>query len=136
MLRLGSLLLTLMLVMLPLPACSRRQAPATEINLVMTDYLYKPNQLLVPPGQNIVLHLTNEGAVEHEFVIMKYGTTVGQSFGSEDEENIYWEIEMKPGETVTVTFTSPEQPGTYQFVCGIEGHFTAGMAGTLQVATP
>jgi len=61
----------------------------------------------------------NNGAVHHEFVIMKYGTTVGESFGDEDEENIYWEHEVEPGQTMSVTFTAPTEPGAYQFACGI-----------------
>lgn len=130
------LLLVLALALVPLTACSRRQTPATVIDVVMTDYQYEPKEILIPPGQEITLNITNKGAVEHEFVIMKYGTTIGESFGSEDEDNIYWEIEVKSGETVSVTFTSPEQPGQYQFVCGILGHYTAGMAGTLQVVQP
>lgn len=129
-------LLALALAVISLTACSRRQASATVINVVMTDYKYEPNTFIIPPGKEITLNITNNGAIEHEFVIMKYGTNVGENFGDEDEENIYWEIEVKPGETTTVTFTAPEQIGQYQFVCGIEGHYTAGMAGTLQVAQP
>lgn len=129
-------LLALVLAMISLTACGRRQAPATVIDVVMTDYKYEPNTFIIPPGKEITLNITNKGAIEHEFVIMKYGTNVGENFGDEDEENIYWEIEVKPGETTTVTFTAPEQIGQYQFVCGIEGHFTAGMSGTLRVAQP
>ncbi|ACL25503.1 cupredoxin domain-containing protein [Chloroflexus aggregans] len=121
------------LVLAALSACSRQPTASTEINVVLTDYKFEPDTLIIPPGKEITLHLTNKGAIEHELVIMKYGTTVGDSFGDEDEENIYWEIEVKPGESTTVTFTSPDMAGQYQFVCGIEGHFTAGMHGTMTV---
>ncbi|WP_298817649.1 cupredoxin domain-containing protein [Chloroflexus sp.] len=130
------LLIVIALMVVPLTACSRRPTPVTEIDMVLTDYVFEPKEMIIPPGQTITLNITNKGAVVHEFVIMKYGTTIGESFGDEDEENIYWEVEVEPGQTMTVTFTSPEQPGQYQFVCGIEGHYTAGMAGTLQVVTP
>ncbi len=121
------------LALAALSACSRQPTASTELNVVLTDYKFEPDKLIIPPGQEITLHLTNKGAIEHELVIMKYGTTVGDSFGAEDEENIYWEIEVKPGESTTVTFTSPDVAGQYQFVCGIEGHFTAGMHGTLTI---
>jgi azurin len=37
------------------------------------------------------------------------------------------------GETTEVTFTVPEEPGEYEFICTFPGHFTAGMRGTLTV---
>ncbi len=102
----------------------------------MVDYQYEPNEIDIPAGQQITLNLTNNGAVHHEFVIMKLGTTVGESFGDEDEENIYWEQEVEPGQQMSVAFTAPSEPGVYQFVCGIEGHYTAGMKGTIRVVAP
>ncbi|MCX7859002.1 MAG: cupredoxin domain-containing protein [Chloroflexus sp.] len=130
------LLFAFMVAFVPLAACSRRPVPAEVINVVMTDYEYAPKEMIIPSGKEITLNITNKGAVEHEFVIMKYGTSIGDSFGSEDEENIYWEIEVKPGETTTVTFTAPEQIGKYQLICGILGHYNAGMEGTVQVVMP
>ena len=38
----------------------------------------------------------------------------------------------KPGETVSVTFTAPEEPGDYGFVCTYPGHWATGQ-GTMQV---
>ena len=40
------------------------------------------------------------------------------------------EEEIEPGETKTLTFQAPPA-GTYQIICAIEGHFDAGMEGTL-----
>jgi uncharacterized cupredoxin-like copper-binding protein len=65
---------------------------------------------------------------------MKLGMTVGDTFGDEDEANIYWEVEAQPGETKTETFTAPTEPGVYELVCGTQGHLEAGMVGTLTVA--
>jgi len=131
--RVGFIILVMILSVVPFTACSRRENASTNVNVTMVDYLYKPNELVIPAGQQITLNLTNNGALPHELVIMKYGTTVGESFGDEDEENIYWEHEVEPGQTMSVTFTAPTEPGVYQFVCGIEGHYTAGMKGTIQV---
>ncbi|MDL1944781.1 hypothetical protein FBQ99_20840, partial [Chloroflexi bacterium CFX2] len=36
-------------------------------------------------------------------------------------------------ESVELSFTAPDQPGTYQIVCGMPGHLQAGMVGTLEV---
>jgi azurin len=37
------------------------------------------------------------------------------------------------GESDTVTFTAPEEPGDYEYICTFPGHFAAGMKGTLTV---
>ena len=99
----------------------------------MVEFMFEPSDYTIPAGQEITLELSNNGAVVHEFVLMKYGTEVGQDFGPEDEENIYWEAEVDPGSSNTFTFTAPSQPGEYQVVCGTEGHYLAGMVAKLFV---
>jgi len=99
----------------------------------MTDFAFTPNQYMVPVGQEITLHVQHDGTVEHDFIIMKYDTTVGEHFDKEDQPNIYWQLKVQPGQTETVTFTAPSQPGTYQIVCGMAGHVEAGMVGKLEV---
>ncbi len=120
---------------LALTACGGG-GPSTTINVEFTDFQFVPADFVIPAGQEITLNAKNSGAVIHEFVIMKFGTTVGDDFGDEDEENIYWEVEVEPGDSATVTFTAPNEPGEYQLVCGTEGHFVAGMVGSLTVVAP
>ena len=110
--------------------------PSTTINVTMTDFHFEPTEFTVPAGQEITINATNNGAVLHEFVIFKLGMDAGEKFGDEDEENIYWEVEAQAGESLTVTFTAPSEPGEYQIVCGTEGHFVAGMVGSLTVVAP
>ena len=119
---------------LVLTACGSN-GPATDIKVDMTNFTFTPNHFSIPAGKEISLTLTNSGDVVHEFVIMKLGTTVGADFGPEDEPNIYWEIEVQPGSNETATFTAPT-PGEYQVVCGISGHFMAGMIASLTVVAP
>ena len=107
--------------------------PSSTINVTMTDFHFEPAAFTVPAGQEITVNATNNGAVEHEFVIFKLGTTAGEKFGDEDEENIYWEVEVLPGQSATETFTAPTEPGEYSLTCGIEGHLEAGMNGKLIV---
>jgi uncharacterized cupredoxin-like copper-binding protein len=45
---------------------------------------------------------------------------------------VYWEDEVEPGDSKTLTFTAPAA-GTYQIICAIADHFDAGMNGTLTV---
>lgn len=130
------LFFVLVLAALTLAACGGGKGPSTTIDLTMTDFRYEPSEFVVPAGKEITLNATNNGAVVHEFVLMKYGTNIGEKFGDEDEGNIYWEVEVEPGKSVSVTFTAPSEPGEYQVVCGTEGHFEAGMAGKLTVVAP
>lgn len=118
---------------LVLTACGGGGEPSTTINVTMTDFLFTPAEFTIPAGKEITIDAVNNGAVVHEFVIMKYGMTIGEDFGDEDEENIYWEVEVNPAQSTTATFTAPTDAGEYQIVCGTEGHFKAGMVGKLIV---
>jgi len=120
---------------LALTACGGG-GPSTNLTLNMTDFMFDPVDFVVPAGQEITMEASNLGAVEHEYVIFKYGVTAGDKFGPEDEENIYWEIEVMPGNTTTVTFVAPSEPGEYYVTCGIAGHLEAGMVGKLIVVAP
>ena len=128
------LLLVFSLITLALSACGQSK-PSIEIRVDMTDFAFTPNHYIVPAGQEITLHVQHDGTVEHDFIIMKYETRVGEHFDEEDQPNIYWQIKVQPGETETITFTAPDHPGTYQIVCGMAGHVEAGMVGKLEVVS-
>ena len=125
--------LTILLFTLVLTACGGQNQPATNIDVDMTDFAFTPSQYIVPAGQEITLHVQHDGTVEHDFIIMKYGTEVGGHFNEDDQPNVYWQLKVQPGESQTVTFTAPTEPGNYQIVCGMAGHVEAGMIGTLEV---
>ena len=123
----AAVLLSLMLV-----SCGGG-GPSTTINVTMTDFQFTPNAFIVPAGQEITLNSTNNGAVVHNFVIMKFGTTAGPMFDEEDIPNVYWEVEIQPGGSVSTTFTAPTEPGDYEVVCRTEGHIASGMVAKLTV---
>lgn len=120
------LVVVVLVLSLALTACGGGGA-STDIKVTMTDFQFDPMEFTVPAGQTITINATNDGAVEHEFVVFNFGTDAGEKFGDEDEANIYWEVEVQPGETVTETFVAPSEPGSYYVTCGIEGHLEAGM---------
>ena len=109
--------------------------PSTTIAVAMTDFQFSPNNFTVPTGQEITVTAVNNGAVVHDFVLMKHGTTVGDKYDEEDLPNVYWKIELQPGNSTTTTFTAPAEPGEYQVVCGTKGHLEAGMIARLIVVT-
>jgi len=126
------LVLVLLGLSLVLSACGGG-GPSTTIDVTMTDFHFEPTQFTIPAGQEITVNATNNGAVEHEFVIFKYGLDAGEKFGPEDEDNIYWEVEVLPGQSTSATFTAPTEAGDYYITCGIEGHLEAGMSAKLTV---
>ncbi len=110
-----------------LVSCGGGSSATTKLDVKMTEFKYEPVEFVIPAGKEITLNIANNGAALHEFVIMKHGLTVGEKFGPEDEENIYWEVEADSGQSKTVTFTAPMETGEYQIICGTEGHVEQGM---------
>lgn len=117
---------------LVLSACGPAK-PTTTITVSLTDFQFQPASFAIPAGKEITLNATNTGAVVHNFVIMKLGTSAGELFDDEDLPNVYWEVEVNPGGEEHVTFTAPSEPGDYQLVCRTKGHLAAGMTGTITV---
>ena len=126
------LCLLAILLALALASCGGG-GPSTTINVTMTDFQFTPNQFSVPAGKAITVNSMNNGAVIHNFVVMKLGTSAGPMFEDDDLPNVFWQVEIPPGGSVTKTFTSPSEPGEYEVVCRTEGHIAAGMVAKLIV---
>jgi uncharacterized cupredoxin-like copper-binding protein len=104
------------------------------LNVTATDKGYDSKTYTVPAGAEVTLHMTNNGAVEHEFAILKLGEHVIPPFGEKDEDKILWELDgVEPGSNKTGTFTAPTEPGDYDVICGVPGHIELGMVATLTV---
>ena len=121
-----------LLILVFLTAC-QSGASSTKLTVELSDFSITPNQLSVPASAEIQIRVANQGTVEHNFYIMQYGMDVGDMFDEEDIANAYWDVEVQPDDSVDLIFTAPDQPGTYQIVCGMPGHLQAGMVGTLVV---
>lgn len=127
-----TLILVAVLLSLILVSCGGGGA-STKINVTMTDFQFQPNQFTVPAGQEITFNSVNNGAVVHNFVIMKKGTSAGPFFDDEDVPNVFWQVEIQPGSSVDTSFTAPTDPGDYEVVCRTEGHIASGMTAKLIV---
>jgi uncharacterized cupredoxin-like copper-binding protein len=113
-----------------LTACGPKK---TTLNIEMKEYTFTPSTLEVPAGGEVTVNLKNTGTLEHEMVIMVLGTQATVPFDADDEGNVFWEAEVEMGQSASITFTAPTEPGEYQIVCGIPAHLELGMTGTLIV---
>jgi uncharacterized cupredoxin-like copper-binding protein len=127
------LVLAVALLSLLLAACGGAGGVSNTIDVTMTDFQFQPSQFTIPAGEEIAFSSSNNGAVVHNFVIMKLGTSAGEFFDEEDVPNVYWEVELLPGATTETSFTAPSEPGEYQVVCRTEGHIVSGMTAKLTV---
>lgn len=130
------ILIMAVLLSLPLVSCGGAGGASDTINVTMTDFQFQPNQFTVPAGQEITFNSSNNGAVVHNFVVMKLGTSAGDFFDDEDVPNVYWEVEIPPGGSIDTSFTAPSEPGEYEVVCRTEGHIASGMTAKLTVVPP
>lgn len=135
-------LVAMLPMVLLLGACGGDDEASTDIEATTTDFAFSPTEWSVPAGEEISLDLTNNGDVTHEYVILKDGVQISdESDLPETEEEllsdfVFWEEEIEAGDSKTVTFTAPTEPGTYQVICAIETHFNAGMNARLVVVDP
>lgn len=91
-------------------------AGARELAVSATEYSFTPAELSVAPGEPFNLTLLNEGLIGHDLVIPDLGV----------------HISADPGRRATTGIVANET-GTYDVVCTLPGHATAGMTARLQV---
>ncbi len=89
---------------------------AEGVEITTVDIAFEPNEFTIPAGTDVVVTITNEGVLEHDFHVEELGIA-SDLLGN--------------GETTTVTINA--EAGTYEFFCAVPGHREAGMVGTLTV---
>ncbi len=111
---------------------------SNSLNVQMTDdFAFAPDKVAVFQGDETTIELVNTGSVEHQWVLLQRGTRIEEETEIPDAEGelptdfAYFQASVPPGETQTFTFVAPEA-GSYQIICVVPGHFTAGMEGRLQ----
>lgn len=111
------------------------EVPASEadttVDAKLGEYYIKPDTLKVDAG-NIQFKVTNEGKIEHEFVVIKTDTAPGDlptDDAGDVEEDAAGEVpgeipSVEPGQTEEVTLKL--DPGKYVLICNLPGHYAAG----------
>lgn len=112
---------------------------------------FSVEEINATPGERIKVILKVESripksAMAHNVVFLKEGTDAAAyaNASAMAADNQYLAPELKDqviaatdlaggGETVEITFTVPEEAGSYEYICSFPGHFYAGMKGMLVV---
>jgi uncharacterized cupredoxin-like copper-binding protein len=98
------------------------RAEVLAVEMTAKEFAFEPNALRLPPDRRVELTVQNTGTMEHSISIELPG---GEA---KLDENI------PAGESKTLAFTTPAEPGEFVFYCPIEDHRDRGMEGRLTVA--
>ena len=133
-------------ISLPAAACGGDDSPADEtaasLTIDMVEFAFEPVNATVSAGQQVEVTVNNKGSIRHEWVVLQEGVRLEDEADKPDDEAVFqsdfvhFEIDLEAGLSETGTMTAPENPGTYQIVCAIPGHLSAGMVGELEVIDP
>lgn len=157
--------ITTLIVLLTLPAIGALALSSGDdtlasdevrtIEIIGTDRMkFDVTAITAAPGERIRIVYTTKSnipkaAMAHNVVFLEPDTDeeafVNASARASDNEYIAPDYEEQiiaatdlagGGETVEVTFTVPEEPGEYEYICSFPGHYSAGMKGMLTVKQP
>lgn len=130
----------LLLGILVVAGCGRRQQPAqapappagevAEVRVTASEFKLEALQTEFVAGRRYRFVVTNQGSVNHEFMIMPPMMS-GMSMEKMDEMalTMITEDDLRPGttKTIEVTFPKAAPEGKLEFACHVEGHNEAGM---------
>ena len=104
-----------------------------KISVTTTEFKFDPLTWEVSAGKEVELTIVNEGALEHEWVIIKQGQEVTIPFDADDEDKVYWEMEALGKETKSRHPHCPQRAWHIHHCVRHPAHLEAGMTGTLTV---
>ncbi|MGE5124274.1 MAG: hypothetical protein ACM3H7_07120 [Acidobacteriaceae bacterium] len=133
-------LLTISILTLSLlAACTSSSGSGTkpiEVRIAAGDYYFKSSLTSFQQGVPYHFVVTNEGKVEHEFMLVEPMPT------SDDMEEMdakalahIEEDDLQPGQTASLdyTFTQAYPQGSLEFACHLLGHYEQGMVLAIDV---
>jgi uncharacterized cupredoxin-like copper-binding protein len=124
----GSVTAMIALTLLPVLSYAAAPDPVT-VNVVMIDYKFQPDHLILQHGVHYRLHLENHGKETHEFTAPVF--FAASKIDNPDVLNReHSEIIMQPGDTKDL-FVTPGSPGTYDLRCA--DHDWDGMTGGITI---
>ncbi|HET7035997.1 MAG TPA: heavy metal translocating P-type ATPase [Thermomicrobiaceae bacterium] len=121
-------------------AAAMAQADRTVTLQAGDDLVFSPAALTARAGETVAFQVTNDGNIEHEFVVgnaafqAEHEDEMARDGGMEamsgDEAAYTLDLPPRATRTLAVRF---EQPGTIEYGCHTPGHYTAGMRGFITV---
>jgi azurin len=129
-------------------ACSAIEPTAFTIKTMTAQMKYDTAELLVQPGQPVKILFENGDDLPHNLVFCQPGTDTAAMAMKQmekpdealkrnwlpDDPRIWLHSKMlNPHEKEELTFTAPEKPGSYPYVCTFPGHALT-MRGEMKVA--
>lgn len=143
---------TIMLVMFAALSTMAIAAQAKTVEIEGTNSLkFSKESITVKPGEEVTIKLSNNSklpasAMAHNWILLAADADAAKldEAAAKAKDNDYVPSDMADqivahtglvggGESDTVTFTAPEEPGDYTYICTFPGHYAAGMKGTLTV---
>ncbi len=107
----------------------------------MTDQLrFQPSSLTVRAGETVEFSVHNSGTLDHEFVLGDQAMQDrheqemrGQSAPSGMQMGHENAVDVPAGQTKTLRFRFPTSPGSSLYGCHVNGHYPAGMHGSIAI---
>lgn len=88
-----------------------------EITVKGNEFAFEPSTMTLKKGEKVKVTFINEGAFPHNFTVTDLGVASST---------------VSAGQSTSVEFT-PDQTGTFKYVCTVPTHEDKGMKGTLTV---
>jgi uncharacterized cupredoxin-like copper-binding protein len=126
--------LIMVALFLGLAACSSAQTDTNQpvtVKVTADDFSFQSSLTTFKVGVPYHFEVTNNGKVEHEFMLVK-PIAAGMMEMEEMDDMALAHIEeddLQPGTTQSFdyTFTEPAPAGQLEFSCHLPGHYEAGM---------
>lgn len=127
---------------------SASDATTVRIKAVVNELQFDVTEFSVQAGEKVEIVFENPDFMQHNLLITEQGALeqVGeaadelagetdaaeQNYVPDMSEVLFATALVNPNDTVTLTFTAPEEPGEYPYVCTFPGHWRT-MQGTMIV---
>jgi uncharacterized cupredoxin-like copper-binding protein len=116
------------------PAAAIDWADSERIEIVMTEFAYRPESIALRRGQSYTLAFRNVGSVRHDYAAPAFFRSV--AFADRDAgrplADADGSVEVAAGETVELAL-APLQTGTFAVECTKPLHDLFGMTGSIEV---
>ncbi|MEN8736183.1 MAG: plastocyanin/azurin family copper-binding protein, partial [Akkermansiaceae bacterium] len=127
----------------------QKNLATVKVGTIPERLLFTKTEFTVTSGQPVKLVFANTDATEHNLLILAKDTPI-QEIGEaanemardpeaaqkqylpDDKRIIHATRMLKKGQSQTLRFTAPTEPGTYPYLCTFPGHWTI-MKGTMIV---